>query len=92
MFFTLREHLLDTYWSSVKGTLTSLCCYRTRDGHVRFWKVPLKVPSLVHLCRSALRLSISTQQVQALPIPRRILDYLTYRNIPNVFNEPIWDS
>ncbi|XP_046907953.1 WD repeat and SOCS box-containing protein 2 [Hypomesus transpacificus] len=64
----------------------------TRDGHVRFWKVPLKVPSLVHLCRSALRLSISTQQVQALPIPRRILDYLTYRNIPNVFNEPIWDS
>uniref|UniRef100_A0AAY5KMV2 SOCS box domain-containing protein n=1 Tax=Esox lucius TaxID=8010 RepID=A0AAY5KMV2_ESOLU len=46
----------------------------TRDGHVRFWKVPRSVPSLSHLCRSALRLSVSTQQVEALPIPRRILE------------------
>ncbi|XP_010862447.1 WD repeat and SOCS box-containing protein 2 [Esox lucius] len=56
----------------------------TRDGHVRFWKVPRSVPSLSHLCRSALRLSVSTQQVEALPIPRRILEFLTYRDIPDL--------
>ncbi|CAB1320167.1 unnamed protein product [Coregonus sp. 'balchen'] len=55
----------------------------TRDGHVRFWRVPRSVPSLCHLCRSALRHSVSTHQVEALPIPRRILEFLTYRDIPN---------
>ncbi|KAM6965683.1 WD repeat and SOCS box-containing protein 2 [Aplochiton taeniatus] len=55
----------------------------TRDGHVRFWKVPRVVPSLCHLCRSALRHSVSTHQIEPLPIPRRILEYLSYRNIPD---------
>ncbi|KAJ7993668.1 hypothetical protein DPEC_G00257050 [Dallia pectoralis] len=55
----------------------------TRDGHVRFWKVPRSVPRLSHLCRSTLRLSVSTQQVAALPIPRRILSFLTYGDIPD---------
>lgn len=54
----------------------------TRDGHVRFWKAPRMVPSLCHLCRSILRHSVSTHQIEALPLPKRILEYLTYRNIP----------
>ncbi|XP_067426502.1 WD repeat and SOCS box-containing protein 2 [Thunnus thynnus] len=55
----------------------------TRDGHVRFWKVPRTVPSLCHLCRSILRHSVSTHQMEPLPLPKRILEYLTYRNIPD---------
>ncbi|KAM3868480.1 WD repeat and SOCS box-containing protein 2 [Diretmus argenteus] len=55
----------------------------TRDGHVRFWRAPRMVPSLCHLCRSALRHSVSTHQMEPLPIPKRILEYLTYRNIPD---------
>uniref|UniRef100_A0A3P9D3D3 WD repeat and SOCS box containing 2 n=1 Tax=Maylandia zebra TaxID=106582 RepID=A0A3P9D3D3_9CICH len=54
----------------------------TRDGHVRFWRAPSAVPSLCHLCRSILRHSISTHQIEALPLPKRILEYLTYKNIP----------
>ncbi|KAF6738055.1 WD repeat and SOCS box-containing protein 2 [Oryzias melastigma] len=54
----------------------------TRDGHVRFWRAPVSVPSLCHLCRSALRFSVSTQQIEALPLPKRIVEYLTYKNIP----------
>lgn len=54
---------------------------RTRDGHVRFWRAPRTVASLGHLCRSALRRSVSTHQMVALPLPRRILQYLTYRNL-----------
>lgn len=53
-----------------------------RDGHVKFWKVPHLVPSLRHLCRVALRFSISTYQVEALPLPTKILEYLTYRDVP----------
>lgn len=55
---------------------------RTRDGHVRFWKAPRSVPSLRHLCRSILRHSVSTHQMEPLPLPKRILEYLTYRNFP----------
>ncbi|XP_075960689.1 WD repeat and SOCS box-containing protein 2 [Anarhichas minor] len=54
----------------------------TRDGHVRFWKAPRTVPSLCHLCRSILRHSVSTHQMEPLPLPKRILQYLTYRDIP----------
>ncbi|XP_029016868.1 WD repeat and SOCS box-containing protein 2 isoform X1 [Betta splendens] len=54
----------------------------TRDGHVRFWKAPRTVPSLSHLCRLILRHSVSTHQMEPLPLPKRILEYLTYRNIP----------
>lgn len=55
----------------------------TRDGHVRFWSAPKTVPSLRHLCRSILRDSVSTHQMEPLPLPKRILEYLTYRNIPD---------
>ncbi|XP_030593282.1 WD repeat and SOCS box-containing protein 2 isoform X1 [Archocentrus centrarchus] len=54
----------------------------TRDGHVRFWRAPRAVPSLCHLCRNILRHSISTHQIEALPLPKRIVEYLTYKNIP----------
>ncbi|XP_077097751.1 WD repeat and SOCS box-containing protein 2 isoform X3 [Siphateles boraxobius] len=53
-----------------------------RDGQVKFWRVPQLVPSLRHLCRVALRFSVSTYQVEALPLPKKILEYLTYRDIP----------
>uniref|UniRef100_A0A8C1D6Y2 WD repeat and SOCS box containing 2 n=1 Tax=Cyprinus carpio carpio TaxID=630221 RepID=A0A8C1D6Y2_CYPCA len=53
-----------------------------RDGHVKFWRVPHLIPSLKHLCRIALRFSISTYQVEALPLPKKILEYLTYRDVP----------
>lgn len=64
---------------------------------MRFWRVPSVVPSLRHLCRSALRHSVSTHQMEALPIPRRILDFLTYRNIPARLQTPCptedeWES
>lgn len=64
-------------------TLTTPSCDRTRDGHVRFWRAPWTVPSLCHLCRSILRHSVSTHQMEPLPLPKRILQYLTYRNIPD---------
>ncbi|XP_051960964.1 WD repeat and SOCS box-containing protein 2 [Xyrauchen texanus] len=53
-----------------------------RDGHVKFWRVPRLVPSLRHLCRVTLRYSISTYQVEALPLPKKILEFLTYRDVP----------
>lgn len=49
---------------------------------MRFWKAPRTVPSLCHLSRSVLRHSVSTHQMEPLPLPKRILQYLTYRNIP----------
>uniref|UniRef100_W5K0V2 WD repeat and SOCS box containing 2 n=1 Tax=Astyanax mexicanus TaxID=7994 RepID=W5K0V2_ASTMX len=52
-----------------------------RDGHVKFWRVPRLVPSLRNLCRTALRHSVSTFQVTALPLPKKILEFLTYRDI-----------
>ncbi|KAI5088159.1 WD repeat and SOCS box-containing protein 2 [Silurus meridionalis] len=55
-----------------------------RDGHVKFWRVPRLVPSLRHLCRATLRYSVSTFQVQALPLPKKILDFLTYRDLPKI--------
>ncbi|KAG7480921.1 hypothetical protein MATL_G00061340 [Megalops atlanticus] len=53
----------------------------TRDGHVKFWRVPRTVPSLSHLSRVALRYFTSTHQVMALPIPSKLKDILTYRNL-----------
>ncbi|KAJ8286019.1 hypothetical protein GJAV_G00033600 [Gymnothorax javanicus] len=58
----------------------------TRDGHVKFWSVPQMVPSLAHFCRMALRFSISTHQVMALPIPNKIKDMLTYRNFEEQYD------
>ncbi|KAG7263612.1 hypothetical protein CRUP_026585 [Coryphaenoides rupestris] len=77
-----------------------LCCnFHPHGGVVAtgFWRVPSVVPSLCHLCRSTLRHSVSTHQMEALPIPRRILDFLTYRNIPERLQNPCptedeWES
>uniref|UniRef100_A0A8C9W717 WD repeat and SOCS box-containing protein 1 n=1 Tax=Scleropages formosus TaxID=113540 RepID=A0A8C9W717_SCLFO len=51
----------------------------SRDGSVHFWASPRTIASLQHLCRMALRRVMSTPQVQKLPIPSRMVDYLSYR-------------
>lgn len=43
----------------------------------------MTLPSLRHLCRTSLRHSVSTHQIEPLPLPKRIIEYLTYRNIPD---------
>ncbi|KAI7813195.1 WD repeat and SOCS box-containing protein 2, partial [Triplophysa rosa] len=52
-----------------------------RNGQVKFWRVPRRVPSLKHLCRTASRFSVSTYQVEALPLPPKIQEFLTYRDV-----------
>ncbi|XP_030647367.1 WD repeat and SOCS box-containing protein 2 [Chanos chanos] len=83
-----RDQLFQQY---TQRGIDALCCTfhpkggtiaaGTRDGHVKFWKIPRSVPSLRHLCRFALRFSLSTQQVEVLPLPKKILDFLTYRDV-----------
>ncbi|XP_034646854.1 WD repeat and SOCS box-containing protein 2 isoform X1 [Trachemys scripta elegans] len=51
----------------------------TRDGHVQFWSAPKVLSSLKHLCRKALRTFLTTYQVLALPIPKKMKEFLTYR-------------
>ncbi|MBZ3884726.1 WD repeat and SOCS box-containing protein 2 [Sciurus carolinensis] len=51
----------------------------TRDGHVQFWTAPRVLSSLKHLCRKALRSFLTTYQVLALPIPKKMKEFLTYR-------------
>ncbi|XP_038619270.1 WD repeat and SOCS box-containing protein 2 isoform X2 [Tachyglossus aculeatus] len=51
----------------------------TRDGHVQFWTAPRALSSLKHLCRRAIRRFLTTYQVLALPIPRKMKEFLTYR-------------
>nr|XP_033811345.1 WD repeat and SOCS box-containing protein 2 isoform X3 [Geotrypetes seraphini] len=51
----------------------------TRDGHVQFWTAPRVLSSLKHQCRQALRRFLTTYQILALPIPRKMQEFLTYR-------------
>lgn len=53
----------------------------TRDGHVQFWTAPRVLSSLKHLCRKALRSFLTTYQVLALPIPKKMKEFLTYRTL-----------
>ncbi|KAJ8280929.1 hypothetical protein GJAV_G00061140 [Gymnothorax javanicus] len=53
----------------------------SRDGSVHFWASPSSIASLQHLCRMALRRLMPTHKVQALPVPPRMVDYLSYRII-----------
>ncbi|XP_060105599.1 WD repeat and SOCS box-containing protein 2 [Heteronotia binoei] len=53
----------------------------TRDGHVQFWTAPQALSSLKHLCRKSIRHFLSTYQVLALPIPRKMKEFLTYRTL-----------
>lgn len=81
---------LQQAWEYLGGNWNSLCpsalcsglfgshC-RTRDGHVQFWTAPRVLSSLKHLCRKALRTFLTTYQVLALPIPRKLKEFLTYR-------------
>ncbi|XP_028662929.1 WD repeat and SOCS box-containing protein 1 [Erpetoichthys calabaricus] len=53
----------------------------TRDGSVHFWATPRKISSLQHLCRMSLRRVLSTQEVEKLPVPSRMVQFLSYRII-----------
>ncbi|XP_040857611.1 WD repeat and SOCS box-containing protein 1 isoform X2 [Ochotona curzoniae] len=52
----------------------------TQDGSVYFWATPRQVPSLQHLCRMSVRRVMSTHEVQELPIPSKVLEYLSYQS------------
>ncbi|XP_008520819.1 WD repeat and SOCS box-containing protein 1 isoform X2 [Equus quagga] len=51
----------------------------THDGSVYFWATPRQVPSLQHLCRMSIRRVMPTQEVQELPIPSKVVEFLSYR-------------
>uniref|UniRef100_A0A8C8TR77 WD repeat and SOCS box-containing protein 1 n=1 Tax=Peromyscus maniculatus bairdii TaxID=230844 RepID=A0A8C8TR77_PERMB len=51
----------------------------THDGSLYFWATPRQVPSLQHLCRMAIRRVMPTQEVQKLPVPSKVLEFLSYR-------------
>uniref|UniRef100_A0A2K5VD42 WD repeat and SOCS box-containing protein 1 n=1 Tax=Macaca fascicularis TaxID=9541 RepID=A0A2K5VD42_MACFA len=51
----------------------------THDGSVYFWATPRQVPSLQHLCRMSIRRVMPTQEVQELPVPSKLLEFLSYR-------------
>lgn len=51
----------------------------TRDGSVYFWATPRIISSLQHLCRMAIRRVMSTDEVKKLPVPDRVVDFLSYR-------------
>ncbi|KAH0625433.1 hypothetical protein JD844_014939 [Phrynosoma platyrhinos] len=53
----------------------------TRDGHIQFWTAPQVLSSLKHLCRKVLRGCYTTYQVLALPIPKKMKEFLTYRTL-----------
>uniref|UniRef100_A0ABM5F1Z2 WD repeat and SOCS box-containing protein 2 isoform X1 n=2 Tax=Pogona vitticeps TaxID=103695 RepID=A0ABM5F1Z2_9SAUR len=53
----------------------------TRDGHTQFWTAPQALSSLKHLCRKVIRSCYSTYQVQELPIPKKMKEFLTYRTL-----------
>ncbi|XP_063171602.1 WD repeat and SOCS box-containing protein 2 isoform X2 [Candoia aspera] len=53
----------------------------TRDGHAQFWTAPQSLSSLKHLCRKVLRGCFTSYQVQALSIPKKMKEFLTYRTL-----------
>ncbi|XP_026540152.1 WD repeat and SOCS box-containing protein 2 isoform X2 [Notechis scutatus] len=53
----------------------------TRDGHAQFWTAPQALSSLKHLCRKVLRGCFTSYQVQALSIPKKMKEFLTYRTL-----------
>ncbi|KAL7986799.1 hypothetical protein Chor_013082 [Crotalus horridus] len=53
----------------------------TRDGHAQFWTAPQALSSLKHLCRKVLRRCFTSYQVQALSIPKKMKEFLTYRTL-----------
>ncbi|OBS68610.1 hypothetical protein A6R68_02843 [Neotoma lepida] len=59
--------------------VASLADDKTHDGSVYFWATPRQVPSLQHLCRMSIRRVMPTQEVQKLPVPSKVLEFLSYR-------------
>nr|XP_042713766.1 WD repeat and SOCS box-containing protein 1 isoform X2 [Chrysemys picta bellii] len=50
----------------------------THDGSVYFWATPKHVSSLQHLCRMAIRRVMPTSQVKNLPVPSKVVEFLSY--------------
>ncbi|XP_039364175.1 WD repeat and SOCS box-containing protein 1 isoform X2 [Mauremys reevesii] len=50
----------------------------THDGSVYFWATPKHVSSLQHLCRMAIRRVMPTSQVRNLPVPSKVVEFLSY--------------
>ncbi|KAM5272653.1 WD repeat and SOCS box-containing protein 1 isoform 2-T2 [Ctenodactylus gundi] len=61
------------------STEGSVLAAGTHDGSVYFWATPRQVPSLQHLCRMSIRRVMPTQEVQKLPVPSKVLEFLSYR-------------
>lgn len=53
----------------------------TQDGNAYFWSTPKYVSSLQHLCRMAIRRVMNTNEVKKLPIPQKIMEFLTYQTM-----------
>ncbi|XP_044141132.1 WD repeat and SOCS box-containing protein 1-like [Bufo gargarizans] len=53
----------------------------TQDGNVHFWAAPTYVSSLQHLCRMAIRRVMTTNHVQKLPVPPKVMAFLSYQII-----------
>ncbi|XP_074869387.1 WD repeat and SOCS box-containing protein 1 isoform X2 [Carettochelys insculpta] len=51
----------------------------THDGSVYFWATPKHVSSLQHLCRMAIRRVMPTSQVKNLPVPSKVVKFLSYQ-------------
>ncbi|KAJ6659106.1 hypothetical protein lerEdw1_019409 [Lerista edwardsae] len=73
-FAPVKNGLCSTYFP--RGGIIAT---GTRDGHVQFWTAPQALSSLKHLCRKAIRCVLTTYQVLALPIPKKVKEFLTYR-------------
>ncbi|KAL3856396.1 hypothetical protein ACJMK2_011162 [Sinanodonta woodiana] len=64
--------------SSPNGAVVSV---GTREGEVSFYKVPHEVPTLLHLCRMAIRQNVPSTEVDRLYLPIKIKEYLKYHTI-----------
>ncbi|XP_069470712.1 WD repeat and SOCS box-containing protein 1 [Ambystoma mexicanum] len=53
----------------------------TQDGNVYFWSTPKHVSNLQHLCRMAIRRVMTTSKVKELPIPVKMMEFLSYQTI-----------
>jgi WD repeat/SOCS box-containing protein 1 len=50
----------------------------TQDRSVYFWVSPRQVPSLQHLCHMPIWRVMSIQKVEDLPLPSKVLEFLSY--------------
>ncbi|XP_078535834.1 WD repeat and SOCS box-containing protein 1 [Lissotriton helveticus] len=53
----------------------------TQDGNVFFWSTPKYVSNLQHLCRMAIRRLMTTSEVKKLPLPPKMMEFLSYQTM-----------